>query len=155
MFFDYFWRFFVILNHFIKPERSWAGSEPSRSGAAAEPSQAAAEPSRAEAGASGAAHGKVEPSRPAQISSTIGHRAFRQVSFGALEFFSAHACPRQLDTGLKSGARASRATVGEYELRGARREFVFDFCAGLRGARRDVFFEFCEVCLLRTHFGSN
>ena len=102
-----------------------------------------------------AAHGKFRPPRPAQISSTIGHRAFRQVSFGALEFFSAHACPRQLDTGLKSGARASRATIREYELRGARREFVFNFCAGLRGARRDVFFEFCEVCLLRTHFGSN
>ena len=102
-----------------------------------------------------AAHGKFRPPRPAQISSTIGHRAFKQVSFGALEFPGAHACPRQLDTGLKSGARASRATIGEYELRGARREFVFNFCAGLRGARRDVFFEFCEVCLLRTHFGSN
>ena len=73
---------------------------------------------------------------------SIGHGAFKQVSFGALEFPGAHACPRQLDTGLKSGARASRATIREYELRGARREFVFNFCAGLRGARRDVFFDF-------------
>ena len=70
------------------------------------------------------------------------------MSFGALEFFGAPACPRQVDTGLKSGARASHAIIREYELCGARREFVFDFCAGLRGARRDVFFDFGAEALI-------